>query len=178
MPLPRVLSGILLACTLLLSPAFAQQPSAAPAAPQALPDKAPFDTPYGPAISLERAQSGLNAAVAESKRRNWKMVCAIVDSSANLVAFARMDGAQLASIVVAEHKARASAQYRRDTKWLEEAIMVNKSYTSLTLDGMIASRGGVLIEEQGKIIGAIGCSGGMGVQDEFIAKSGIAAILK
>jgi hypothetical protein len=61
-----------------------------------VPDKIPFDTPYGPAISLDRAQAVIHAAVVEAKKRNWKMNAAVVDSGGNLVAFARMDGAMLA----------------------------------------------------------------------------------
>ena len=77
--------------------------------------KMPFDTPYGPPISLDRAQSLIDAAVAEAKKRNWKMNVAVVDSGGNLVAFQRMDGAMLASIQIAEHKARAAATFRRPT---------------------------------------------------------------
>src|ERR1700677_90447 len=71
-----------------------------------IPDKMPFNTPYGAPISLARAQAAISAAIAEAEKHGWLMNVAVVDSGANLVAFARMDGAQLASIVVAEHKAR------------------------------------------------------------------------
>ena len=81
-----------------------------------VPDKIPFDTPYGPPISLDRAQAVIHAAVTEAKKRNWKMNVAVVDSGGNLVAFQRMDGAMLASIQIAEHKARAAAAFRRETK--------------------------------------------------------------
>src|ERR1700731_4337252 len=84
-----------------------------------VPDKIPFDTPYGPPISLDRTQAVIHAAVAEAKKRNWKMNIAVVDSGGNLVAFQRMDGAMLASIQIAEHKARAAATFRRPTKEFE-----------------------------------------------------------
>jgi glc operon protein GlcG len=73
----------------------------------AIPDEIPFDVPYGVPISLDRAQAVIQAAVAEAKKRNWKMNVAVADSGGNLVAFQRMDGAMLASIQIAEHKARA-----------------------------------------------------------------------
>ncbi len=73
-----------------------------------VPDQIPFDTPYGPPISLDRALAVIHAAVAVAKKRNWKMNVAVVDSGGNLVAFQRMDGAMLASIQIAEHKARFS----------------------------------------------------------------------
>ncbi len=63
-----------------------------------VPDKIPFDTPYGLPISLDRAQAVIHAAVADAKKRDWKMNVAVVDSGGNLVAFQRMDGAMLASI--------------------------------------------------------------------------------
>jgi glc operon protein GlcG len=65
-----------------------------------VPDNMPFDVPYGEPISLDKAQSAIAAAVAEAKKRHWKLNIAVVDSGANLVAFQRMDGAQLASIAV------------------------------------------------------------------------------
>ena len=95
---------------------------------------------------------------------------------ANLVAFQRMDGAQLASIQISEHKARASATFRRETKVFENAIQVNNMPYVATLDGTIGSRGGIPLVEDGKLIGAIGCSGGTGSQDEVVCKAGAATI--
>jgi glc operon protein GlcG len=73
-----------------------------------IPDQIPFDVPYGSPISLDRAEAVISAAIAEAKKRNWKMNVAVVDSGGNLVAFQRMDGAMLASIQIAAHKARAA----------------------------------------------------------------------
>ena len=151
--------------------AAAQQPNPM----DVVPDKMPNDIPYGTPISLERADTALAAAVAESKKRGWKLICAVVDSGAHLVSFKRMDGAQLASIAIAEHKARAAAKFRRETKVFEGGIQGGNTYL-LTLDDVIGSRGGVLIMDSGRIIGAIGCSGGTGSQDEVVAKAGVAAV--
>lgn len=140
-----------------------------------VPEKMPFDVPYGPAVSLERADAVLAAAVAESKHRGWKLVCAVVDSGASLVSFKRMDGAQLASVDIAIHKARASAKYRRETKAFEGGVQNGLNYL-LSLDDIIASRGGIPLLADGKLIGAIGCSGGTGSQDEVVAKAGVAAL--
>jgi glc operon protein GlcG len=141
-----------------------------------VPDAMPFDVPYGAPISLDRAESAIAAAVAEAKKHHWKMNIAVVDSGANLVAFQRMDGAQLASIAVSEHKARTAASFRRETKAFEDAIQLKQNYYALTLDGLIASRGGIPLVEGGKLIGAIGCSGGTGSQDEVVCKAGAATI--
>lgn len=139
-----------------------------------VPEKMNFDIPYGTPISLERATTAIAAAVAEAKKRGWKMNIAVVDSGANLVAFQRMDGAQLASISISEHKARAAASFRRETKVFENAIQVNNMPYVATLDGAIGSRGGIPLIEEGKLIGAIGCSGGSGSQDEVVCKAGAA----
>ena len=63
-----------------------------------IPHQMPFDVPYGLPISLDRAEEVIHAAVAEAKKRNWKMNVAVADSGGNLVAFQRMDDAMLASI--------------------------------------------------------------------------------
>ena len=141
-----------------------------------VPDKMPFDTPYGPPISLDRAETIIHAAVAEAKKRDWKMNVAVVDSGGNLVAFQRMDGAMLASIQIAEHKAKAAATFRRPTKEFEVGInMMHLNYL-LAFDGVIASRGGIPLIEQGAIIGAIGSSGGTDSQDDIVSKAGAAVI--
>jgi glc operon protein GlcG len=141
-----------------------------------VPDEMPFDVPYGPPISLDRAQAVIHAAVAEAKKRNWKMNVAVADSGGNLVAFQRMDGAMLASIQIAEHKARAGATFRRPTKIFEDGIQLMHLNYLLAFDGVIASRGGIPLIDQGRIIGAIGCSGGTDSQDEVVAEAGAAVI--
>jgi len=142
-----------------------------------VPEKIPFDVPYGPPITLDRAQAAINAVVAEARKRDWKMNVAVVDSGGNLVAFQRMDGAMLASIQIAEHKARAAATFRRETKFFENAIQINNLNYLMTLDGVVASRGGIPLVEHGKLIGAIGCSGGTDSQDEVVCRAGVAATL-
>ena len=141
-----------------------------------VPDEIPFDTPYGAPISLDRAQSVIQAAVAEAEKRNWKMNVAVCDSGGNLVAFQRMDGAMLASIQIAEHKARAAATFRRPTKVYEDGINVMHLNYLLAFDGVIASRGGIPLIEKGSNIGAAGVSGGADSQDEIVSKAGAALI--
>jgi uncharacterized protein GlcG (DUF336 family) len=154
----------------------AQQP--APTGPDAIPDKMPFSEPYGAPISAQRAQSLIQAAVAEANKKGWAVNIAVVDSGANLVAFLRMDGAQLASISIAEHKARTAAKFRRPTKVFEEAVQKSDAKYVLSLDDMVASRGGIPLSEDGKIIGAVGCSGGTGSQDEVVCTAAAALVNK
>src|SRR5271154_5465204 len=142
-----------------------------------IPKEIPFDVPYGRPISLEQAQAVIHAAVAEAKKRNWKMNVALAVPGGTPVAFQRMDGAMLASIQIAQHKARAAVTFRRPTKVFEDGINLMHLNYLLAFDGVIASRGGIPLIEQGKIIGAIGCSGGTDSQDEVVSKAGAAVII-
>src|ERR1700689_1710569 len=141
-----------------------------------VPTEIPFDVPYGLPISLEQAQAVIQAAVAEAKKRNWKMKIPVPDSGGNMVAFQRMDDAMLASIQIAQHKARAAVTFRRPTKVFEDGVQLMHLNYLLAFDGVIASRGGIPLIDQGVIIGAIGCSGGTDSQDEVVSKAGAAVI--
>jgi uncharacterized protein GlcG (DUF336 family) len=100
------------------------------------------------------------------------MNVAVADSAGNLVAFQRMDGAMLASIQIAEHKARAAVTFRRPTKVFEDGINLMHLNYLLAFDGVIASRGGIPLIDEGVIIGAIGVSGGTDSQDEVVSNAG------
>ena len=132
-------------------------------------DYVAIDPAYGTMADFDRL-------VAEAKKRNWKMNVAVADSGGNLVAFQRMDGAMLASIQIAEHKARAAATFRRPTKIFEDGINLMHLNYLLAFDGVIASRGGIPLIDEGVIIGAIGCSGGTDSQDEIVSNAGAAIV--
>jgi uncharacterized protein GlcG (DUF336 family) len=171
---------LLTAASFVVASAHAQQsttPTPAQNPLDVIPEKLPFNTPYGTPISLKKAEQAVQAALAEADKRGWQLNVAVVDSGSNLVMFARMDGAQLASVAIAEHKARAAAKFRRPTRVFEEAVQKGIVYVT-TLDDVVASRGGIPLIEDGKIIGAIGCSGGTGSQDEVICAAGAATINK
>ncbi len=170
-------TSLAMCAALMLGGAALAQQAPAPNPLDVVPDKIPFDIPYGPPISLEKAQAAIAAAEAEAKKHEWKMTIAVVDSGTNLVAFARMDGAHLAGVAVSEHKARAAAIFRRDTKIFESAVQSGNTYL-LTLDGISAARGGIPLVEGGKVIGAIGSAGGAASQDEVVAKAGAAVVNK
>jgi glc operon protein GlcG len=175
----RILTAVFLASGMLAAGiANAQQPPAAPPDLNAIPDKMPFSNPYGAPITMERAQSLIQAAVAEANKRGWQMNVSVVDTHGDLVTFARMDGAQLASISISQHKARTAVRYRRPTKAFEDAMQKFGFNYILTLDDVIASRGGIPLIEDGKIIGAVGCSGGTGSQDEAVCTAAASTINK
>jgi uncharacterized protein GlcG (DUF336 family) len=178
MVLKSVLSTAVLGAALAVSAgSSAQQQQPAPNPLDAIPDKMPFDIPYGAPISLDRAEAAIRATVAEAKKRGWKMNVAVMDSGGNLVAFGRMDGAQIASITISERKARAAVTFRRETVVLESGMQQGGLRYLSTLDpSVVASRGGIPLVEGGKLIGGIGCSGGTGSQDEVVCKVGAAAV--
>jgi glc operon protein GlcG len=175
-----IVSMTLAACAIavLSSPAHAQAPAPAPATPPAppaaggTPDAMPFDIPYGQSIGLERAKQVMAAAEAEAKKRNWKMNIAVVDTNGELVQFARMEGAQIASVPISIGKARTAARYRRESRVFYNVFEAGHSYVSTLDPGLVASPGGFPLVEGGKLIGAVGCSGGTGDQDALICKVG------
>ena len=158
------------------SAVFAQVP-ADPANPnENLPEKATF-MPYGEPIKLDQAKKAAEAALADATKRGWPMCIAVVAPSGDLVYFLKMDDCQYASIAIAQHKAKAAATFRRSTVNFERLLGRGPFFSYLTtLDGVIASRGGNPIVVNGKIIGAIGVSGGTGSQDDAISNTGVAPV--
>jgi uncharacterized protein GlcG (DUF336 family) len=156
---------------LLGSQAVAQQPPPNPPA-GGTPEAMPFDIPYGLAITTDKAKQILSAAEAEAKKRNWKMNIAVVDTNGDLIHFLRMDGAQVASVAISQGKARTAARYRRPTQVFYNAYESGHPYVATLDPTLVASPGGFPLIEGGKLIGAIGCSGGTGDQDALICKVG------
>jgi glc operon protein GlcG len=135
-------------------------------------DGIPFDIPYGPPINLETAKRVIAAVEAEAARHRWKLNIAVVDTHGELVHFSRMDGAQLGSIGVSQGKARTAARFRRETRAFYNAFETGHPYVATLDPTLIASPGGFPLVEGGKLIGAVGCSGGTGDQDAAACKSG------
>ncbi len=131
--------------------------------------------PYGPNINLAAAKKVAGAAEAEAAKLKINVVIAVVDTGGQLVYLERFDVVQWGSLDVALHKARCSVQYNRPTKALEDLI-AKGTLTYLTLDGISAIEGGVPIIQDGKIIGAIGVSGGSSAQDGQVANAGAAMV--
>ena len=175
-----IVSMTLAACAVIAisTQGLAQTPTPAPATPPAppasggTPDAMPFDIPYGVSIGLEKAKQAMAAAEAEAKRRNWKLVIAVVDTNGELVHFSRMEGAQIGSVSVAIGKARTSARFRRESRLFYNAFETGHPYVATLDPTLVASPGGFPLVEGGKLIGAIGCSGGTGDQDAAVCKMG------
>jgi glc operon protein GlcG len=134
--------------------------------------------PYGPSVGLEDAKKVAAPALAEARKNNWLMAVAIVDTAGNLVYFEKMDGTQVASATIAVDKARSAAQFKRPTKALQDALAAGgEGLRILALSGAVPVEGGVPLVAGGKIVGAIGVSGGASAQDAQCAAAG-AALLK
>jgi glc operon protein GlcG len=131
--------------------------------------------PYGPNMNLAAAKQVALAAAQEAVKLGINVAIAVVDTGGNLLYLERFDVVQFGSNDVAIHKAKCSVAYKRPTKALEDVILKgNMSY--LTLDGISAIEGGQPIIEKGKIVGAIGVSGGSSAQDGTVARAGAAVI--
>jgi glc operon protein GlcG len=133
---------------------------------------------YGPAITLEQAMKAGNAALGEAKKLNVLEGIAVVDTAGRLVYFIKMDNARAAAVELAQHKARTAAMYKLPSKAYEERVAAGAvGVTVLTLDGVIASAGGLPLVVDGKIIGAIGVGGGPnGNIDSQAAQAGVDAL--
>lgn len=156
--------------------ATAQTP--APATPAPVPEAMPFDIPYGTPIDLDMAQKAIAASAAEAKKHNWKMAIAVVGPAGQLIAHATMDGTQYASIDIAQAKARSAALFRRPSKAFADVINGGgpAALSLLAFEHVVASEGGFPIVVDGKLIGAIGASGGIATQDGVTATAGLNAV--
>ena len=172
-----MLVGAMCVALTMSSGAFAQVPPDPSNPNEAVPDTL-NPPPYGEPINLETAKKVAAAAAAEATKRNWQGMCiSVVGPSGDLVYFEKHDNCQFASISISQHKARTSARYRRPTVVFERLLGKGAFFSYLpTLDDVIASRGGNPLMVGGKIVGAVGVSGGSGSQDDVISQAGVAAL--
>ena len=154
------------AVVLIFAPALAQ--SSFPPPPQ---------IPYGLSISTDSAKAVAAAAIAEAHKNHWSMAIAVVDTGAFLVYFERMQDTQTGSVDLAIEKARTSSLFRRPTRVFEEGLAAGgDNLRLLRLPGANPNAGGIPIVVNGKLIGAIGVSGGTVDQDEQVAKAGLSGV--
>ena len=169
---PKTLAAVSALALLAPLPAGAQQATTpTPAAPAAAPPAVPL--PYGMPISLDAARKAMAAAEEEAAKNNWGVAIAIVDSGGHLVMLHRLEGTQIASIRIAEGKARTALEFRRPSKALEDTVAGGGAgLRLLALEGVTPIEGGVLIQSGGRIVGAIGVSGVLSSQDAQVARAG------
>jgi len=134
-------------------------------------------TMYGPSIVADQAKTVAAAAIAEAKKNQWTMAIAIVDTAGDLVYFERMNDTQVGSVDIAQAKARSAARFKRPTKAFQDALAAGgEGWRILSLEGAVAVEGGLPLMSGGKIVGAIGASGGTSQQDGVTAAAGVAVL--
>lgn len=144
--------------------------SARPAAGPKLP-------PYGLSITNEQARKVADAALVPARANGWTVVVAIVDTGGFLVYLEKLDQTQVGSIAIAEDKARSAAIFKRPTKMFHERLARGgDGMIVLGLKGAVPVEGGLPIVVDGKLIGALGVSGGSSAEDEVCAEAGAAAL--
>ena len=159
----RLIVAAAVAAAFVVSPLAAQTPPPPP--------------PYGVGIGFDAAKKALAAAEAEAKKNNWTVAIAIVDSSAKLVAFSKMDGTQHASVDIAIGKAVTANNFKRPTKALQDVLAAGgEGLRLLALQGAVPVEGGIPLLMDGKIVGAIGLSGGTSQQDGQCAQAGAGTV--
>jgi len=148
------------AITLWATAAFAQMPN-----------------PYGMPVTTDTARKAAAAALAEARKNNWTMAAAVVDTSGDLVYFEKVDGTQAASTLIAQDKARSAVRFKRPTKAMQDVLAAGgEGLRFLALQGAIPVEGGIPLVVDGKIVGAIGLSGGTSTQDGQCATAGANAV--
>ncbi|MGH8759473.1 MAG: GlcG/HbpS family heme-binding protein [Burkholderiales bacterium] len=155
-------------CAILLAGMVAGAPLVALAQ---VPAAAPARASYGPTVTADAARKVAAAALAEAAKNGWVMAVTVVDTSGQLVHFVKMDDCQTGSIQVSIDKAKSAALFRRPSKVFNDMLAAGNTYV-LALAGAVPVEGGIPLVQDGKVIGAIGVSGGTAQQDGTVAKAG------
>jgi glc operon protein GlcG len=175
-----MIAGALGVALMLSTAAFAQVPPSPNNPNENVPPKVPFSMPYGQTINLDTAKKVAAAAEAEAAKREWSgdFCVAVVGPTGDLVYFERGNNCQYASIVISQNKARSAARFRRPTLIFERLMDKGAYFAYLPSlgDAFTGSRGGNPLVSDGKIIGAVGVSGGTGSQDDTISQAAAAAL--
>jgi len=130
-------------------------------------------------LTLQSARAAIAAAEAEAVRLNTTMAIAVVDSGANLVAFARMDGAWIGAIDIAIDKAFTARALDKATEDLAAFTQSGQRVFGLnTTNGgrIVIFGGGIPIQRDGQVIGGIGVSGSTADKDVLVARAGLTAL--
>ena len=128
--------------------------------------------PYGSRITVEDAKKVAAAAIVAMRGLKMDMTVAIVDSGSNLVYLERSDDAGIGTIEAAIGKAKAANGIKAPTKVISDLILEQNLINLLGVPGAFPVEGGVPLVIDGKVVGAIGASGGMPPDDGAVAMAG------
>jgi glc operon protein GlcG len=165
----RLVTSAFVICVAVLvgSAAYAQQPASPPPAPPA----------YGPPVTIDQAKKAVATAVAEAKKTPYLYTFAVVDPAGDLVYFEKMDSAPTSSNEIGIGKARTAATFKRPSKAFFDQMESGHPYVGQLDPRIVASAGGIPLMLNGKIVGAIGVSGGAnGLMDAVAAQAGVDAL--
>lgn len=129
-------------------------------------------------VTLEDARRVIAAAEAKAKEIGQPMNIAVADGGANQIAHVRMDGAWLGSIDISINKAFTARAFDISTKELAQPSQPGQQFFGIQLADhgrVMIFAGGIPLKRDGKVVGAIGVSGGSGDQDQAVAEAGAAA---
>ncbi len=129
-------------------------------------------------VTLDDARRVITAAEKEAKQIGQPMNVAVVDEGGNLIAHVRMDGAWIGSIDISMKKAYTSLAFDISTKDLATHSQSGGQFFGIHASNhgkIMIFAGGIPLKRDGKIVGAIGVSGGSGDQDHAVAEAGAAA---
>ncbi|MGH9616029.1 MAG: GlcG/HbpS family heme-binding protein [Acidobacteriaceae bacterium] len=129
-------------------------------------------------IQLKDARRIIAAAEKKAEEIGQPMNIAVVDAGGNLVSHVRMDGAWLGSIDISINKAYTARAFDISTKELATLSQSGDQFFGIHASNrgkIMIFAGGVPLKLDGKVIGAVGVSGGMGAQDHAVAEAGAAA---
>jgi uncharacterized protein GlcG (DUF336 family) len=130
-------------------------------------------------MTMTKAQRIIEAATAKAKEIGQPMNIAVVDAGTNLTAFARMDGAWLGSIDIAINKAFTAKAFDLSTQDLGKNSQPGDQFFGIHVSNhtrVMIFAGGIPVKENGLAVGAVGVSGGSGVQDQTVAEAAVAAV--
>ncbi|QGF24360.1 GlcG/HbpS family heme-binding protein [Raineyella fluvialis] len=132
-------------------------------------------------ISLEGARRAIAGAFAKATDLGVAVNIAVADAGGNLVSFDRMDGAALMSASIAQDKAISVVSFKGlpTHAWTDLFAGDDESVGAGIphRPGLVIFGGGIPIEIEGELVGAVGCSGGSSQEDRLIAEAGAAAVL-
>lgn len=129
-------------------------------------------------LSHADARRVLDAGLARAEEIGQPMNVAVVDDGGHLLAFGRMDGAIKASIDIATRKAVTSVLMALPTAALTDLVQPGAELYGLeqTAGGMVAFGGGIPLQRDGAVVGAVGVSAGSVAQDVDVATAAAAAL--
>lgn len=136
------------------------------------------DVVAAPTVSLEAAERALRAALARASELGVAVVVAVADAAGELKAYARMDGAPLLSVRIAQDKAWTAAAFGLSTDAWWDLVKDEPPllHGIVKTERLVVFGGGVPLVVEGRVVGGIGVSGGSADQDRAIAEAGAAVV--